>query len=155
MIVEHTFVTTLDAERAFALASELLAPLRFRSEPADKPGARQWRRGARSARKSRGLSDMPSRVRMEFDRGRVVVAAALEHPGARAPALPAKLAVGLTVALERALAGRAALSAARADCVKLDAILIARDWWRDAAFFALAGVVALSILGMMLYTVTR
>jgi hypothetical protein len=103
MMVEHTFVTTSTAPAALSAASELLAALRF--EPTGPLGetSREWRRGRPTAARARGLSDLPQRIRIDFDRGRVSVAGSLEVRHQRQLRAGEPL-VAITVALENLLA---------------------------------------------------
>ncbi len=156
MIVEHSFVTTLDPADAFALAEELLTPLRFRPE-ADAEGSpsRSWRRGAATPGKARGQGDIPTRVRMDFDRGRVVVAASVESRGMDAPRNPKLLAVGITLALERALAHGHPLAEARADCDRYHTRMAGRDFFRNAFLITSLALAIAMIIALIAVSASR
>lgn len=210
MIVEHTFITTLDPDRAFALAEELLGPLRFQPEPAPHahqnghahapsgpghgavngtangaaspgvpyptdagspqvsvaappttaatipaPASRSWKRGARRPGRANGQGDIPTRVRMDFDRGRVVVAASVDAPGMDTPRLPKLLAVGITLALERILAHGHTTADARADCERYSRGMVRRDQVRNAILLSLIGLVVATIAALIAFAPFR
>ncbi|MBC8105046.1 MAG: hypothetical protein H7Z14_00525 [Anaerolineae bacterium] len=84
MVIEHTFVTTLDAPQAMHAASEMLGRRGFVSETGSgfTVGQAQWdrldmRRGKKAAR-AKSVSELPQRVHVGWDRGRVTVAMAIE-----------------------------------------------------------------------------
>jgi hypothetical protein len=125
MIVEHTFVTVQPREAVFGAAEELLARLAFRRST--EPGAgRAWCRGHDAANRAHYLNDLPQRVRMDFDRGHVAVAAAVDM-GNRRHELPQQLMVALTLALERALALAQPMTQAREDVDRIHARILKRD----------------------------
>ncbi len=187
MIVEHSFVTTLDPADAFALAEELLTPLRFVPEgspesrgthnspslrlsvssslPQDSSliahrsslssASRSWRRGAATPGKARGQGDIPTRVRMDFDRGRVVVAASVEARGMDAPRNPKLLAVGITLALERALALGHPLAEARADCDRYHTRMAGRDFFRNAFLITSLAIAVAMIVALIAVSASR
>jgi hypothetical protein len=81
MIVEHTFVTTHDAQDALDLSGDLLARLEFGASEAVAQAEpdhhwREWRRGAKHER-TRYLCRKPTRIRLEFDRGRITAGIAI------------------------------------------------------------------------------
>jgi hypothetical protein len=84
LVIEHTFVTTLDSHDALALASDMLSRRGFESE--GESGFQlgegwttlQMRRGKKSASRAKSLAECPQQVRLEWDRGRVSVAAVME-----------------------------------------------------------------------------
>jgi hypothetical protein len=76
MIVEHTFVSTLEVAACEQRTRDLLQACGFREEAATSGGL-EFRRGAKSPNKARRPDDVPQSVRVEFDRGRVVFAASL------------------------------------------------------------------------------
>jgi hypothetical protein len=88
MVIEHTFITTLEAEAAMSAASAFLAARGFRVEPqtafipvtAGGPShtrAMELTRGVANPVRAKGVGDLPQRVRLEWDRGRVSVAASI------------------------------------------------------------------------------
>ncbi len=90
MVVEHTFVTTLPPTEAMHAAAEFLSARGFTSASAPRAfaigdaGAGVWdqlevRRGRDplSAGRARHLLQLPQQVRLEWDRGRVTVAASI------------------------------------------------------------------------------
>ncbi len=184
MIVEHSFVTTLDRDRAFSVADELLGTLRFTPEsapastgptvaelraarsditsalrfdggPTHRQTTRAWRRGAKRPSGARGQNDLPTRVRMDFDRGRVVVAASVDAPGMDTPKLPRLLAVGVTLALESALCKGAAIPDARAECDRYQTSMASRDRLRTIVIFSLIGLVIASLASLIVFSPFR
>lgn len=86
MLVEHTFVTTLDAPEAMTEASRLLQQFGFvaKAQTGFQIGgvwnALEVARGAAKFRYRKGVVEWPQNVRVEWDRGRVDVAAAITPP---------------------------------------------------------------------------
>jgi hypothetical protein len=125
MIVEHTFVTALPADEAFAAADKIIGPLAFRCE-SSSGSLRAWRRGQAEETRARQLDDLPQTLRMEFDRGRVAVAAAVDL-GRRTHTLPPQLMVALTLALERALVLGHPIATASEDVTRIHTSIQRRD----------------------------
>jgi len=80
MLVEHTFITTLDEEPAFTRASEYLGRWGFSLEERGA-GRLVMRRGLKTSKKTVSFDRLPQTVEFEFDRGRVTVVAAIQEPG--------------------------------------------------------------------------
>ena len=83
MVIEHNFVTTLPPSQALTRAWEYLAPRGFERIDSQRfdIAATRWttlemRRGSKSA--GRNVVKLPQTVRLEWDRGRITVAAAIE-----------------------------------------------------------------------------
>ncbi|HYE31893.1 MAG TPA: hypothetical protein VEH27_10720 [Methylomirabilota bacterium] len=80
MIVEHTFVTTLDEARAFQVAADFLAQRGFIPSPQREDAAPANRssltmsRGKKSEGRARSVAELPQALHLEYDRGRVTVA---------------------------------------------------------------------------------
>jgi hypothetical protein len=104
MVIEHTFITTMEADEAlWAIANFLAARGGFATVPdtgfapitaADAvpaPRAVELSRGVTNPARAKGIADLPQRVRVEWDRGRVSVAASItpknEKTTRRAPYL--------------------------------------------------------------------
>jgi hypothetical protein len=85
MVVEHTFVTTLEAPEAMRAVGTMLAELGFVAEVqnafAIEPAwnSIDMRRGKAKTRRG-GMLKWPQQVRVEWDRGRVDVAVAVYPP---------------------------------------------------------------------------
>ena len=86
MLVEHTFVTTMDAPDAMRQAAEFLGEFGFVAQ-ADRAfqmgqtwNALEVRRGSTRRRWRSPMRDWPQQVRVEWDRGRVGVAASMSPP---------------------------------------------------------------------------
>jgi hypothetical protein len=110
MIVEHAFITTRDGAEVQASARDLLSMLGFSptgpSGPA-RPDHLDLSRGRRHARQAvYRLELQPQRVRIEFDRGRVTVAASIE-PHGRPDNLHRELLVMLATLIEERVVGGA------------------------------------------------
>lgn len=75
MVVEHSFVTVLDRERALERAAVFLDAIGFQPQQREQAWL-SMRRGKRSPH-PRDLATLPQSVRLEFDRGRVTVAAGI------------------------------------------------------------------------------
>jgi hypothetical protein len=123
MVVEHVFVTTLDAPVALHLCTDYLQQRGFAArEQQTFPVGGEWTateltRGKKNAARAKNVRDVPQTVRIEFDRGRVTVALAIgfnaawggggfgtvtEQPAKMA--LHARLLHVIAVGLERLLA---------------------------------------------------
>ena len=88
MVIEHVFVTTLDAPDALRLASEFLTANGFvvQGQGAFQLGG--WTsievtRGRANAARAKSIEELPQRVKVEWDRGRVTVAAYIQAFGGR------------------------------------------------------------------------
>jgi hypothetical protein len=82
-------VTTLEAHDAMNAAMQFLSRHGFMNEQRQGfvVGQEQWnvldmRRGASNARKAKSVKDLPQRVHLEYDRGRITVAASIEPSAA-------------------------------------------------------------------------
>jgi hypothetical protein len=110
MVVEHTFITTLEAEPTMRAALAFLQQFGF--VPGGPGGFRlandPWtslnvRRGKSSVSKAANAVELPQTVRLEWDRGRVTVAAAMELPNKQLP-IHQSMLINITLALEEILA---------------------------------------------------
>jgi hypothetical protein len=84
MVVEHTFITTLEGHDALRMAWELLLSRGFSPLPQQEmaarppaPNAVELRRGRENPERAKSIVELPQFVRVEWDRGRVVVAASI------------------------------------------------------------------------------
>lgn len=109
MIIEHSFITQLDAAVALARAQGLLAAAGY--APAPKPGDAwlEYQRG--KTKRGVGPAEQLHRVRMRFDRQRIEVAIAAETVRKPTP-VDAGLAVELATALQKHLGEGATMEAA-------------------------------------------
>ena len=85
MVIEHTFVTTLPSAKAMGAASEMLGKAGFVAEKQDgfRLGETDWnslqmKRGKKRAARAKDPTECPQRIRLDWDRGRVTVAASIE-----------------------------------------------------------------------------
>ncbi len=105
-MIEHSFVTTLPPEQAMGMASAFLTRGGFVAEADgafDLAGGGRWttlqlRRGRKTTARARGPIDSPQRVRLEWDRGRVTVAASIDPPVNRTRPFLYGGVIGLAVA---------------------------------------------------------
>jgi hypothetical protein len=88
MVVEHTFVTTLEPADALHRASEFLARHGFSAVTTGgfAVGDTQWTglkmsRGKKLARSAKSVSQLPQMLRLDYDRGRVTLAISITPSG--------------------------------------------------------------------------
>ena len=122
MLVEHKFVTTAEQEAAFQAVEMFLTEIGFGVEYRSGPALR-FRRGREKAHPKYSPVEWPQAVHVEFDRGRVSVAASLTEFRQRKPEMEGLL-VALVTCIEGLLAmgsslddarGQYAMAAARVD----------------------------------------
>jgi len=108
MIVEHAFISTRDGAEVQASARDLLLTLGFSptvTSAPPTPDCLDLSRGRRHARQAvYRLDRQPQRVRVEFDRGRVTIAASIE-PHGRPHDLHRELLLLLATLIEQRVAG--------------------------------------------------
>lgn len=120
MVIEHSVVTTLEAAHAIEACARLLTPLGFKpvtpepAGPAPSHAARdpdlppiesaEWSRGVRRQSFRMGVGNVAQHVRVDFDRGRLSIAASIATPG-RPPKRLRELHLELADALGRAAQG--------------------------------------------------
>jgi hypothetical protein len=139
VIVEHTFVTTRPEPEAFATAGELMSLLKFSPAPDPSPASREWSRGRRDARQTGFMSNLPQRLRINFDRGRISVAGSVELRNKKQ--LEARdTMVAITVALEHLLAHGQSLATSAADVLAKQAWIARMDRRRK---YVILGMVAI------------
>ncbi len=78
MILEHTFVTTFDDAKVIQQIDAIFVAMRFMREPGE-PLHRQYHNGRSNPRTARKISDLPIRVWVNCDRGRISLAASIEE----------------------------------------------------------------------------
>ena len=102
MLVEHVFVTTKEAPEALSAALGFLQRLGFAVQSRTQTGL-EVQRGLGKPARAKRISDLPQRARLEFDRGRVTLAASVrEHR--KAERLHAEMLTALAEGLELLLA---------------------------------------------------
>ena len=170
MIVEHVFITTLDGPDALGLAWEFLAYGGFSGFVDPTAGSRPQnsldvRRGRESAGKARSIDELPQRVRVDWDRGRVTVAASIEYfqqgsfstgsrnePPAHSPKIRPHIELMHAVVggLEAVLANRMPLDEARRHWSELEARLraesAAKRRRRNIILWSIFGAIVLFIV---------
>jgi hypothetical protein len=148
MVVEHSFVTTLDAPQALQAASAFLAQRGFVSAntsafPMTDPTwtSLKMTRG-KTTRRARSISELPQSLRLDFDRGRVTLALSITpsaawgagsfysepKPTSKRLRLHRELLAAIATALESLLAHRAPAPQAAApwDTVEAEVARVAR-----------------------------
>jgi hypothetical protein len=85
LVVEHSFVTTLSGHDALSTATTLLSRIGFAADSQGGAVANeveqmsiQMKRGKKTVRLASSPLEYPQRIRIDWDRGRVVVAASIE-----------------------------------------------------------------------------
>lgn len=79
MLLEYSFITTAEQSEAFQFASDVMAVLGFLHDPMAGANSLSWSRGVKVGRKAKKLHEVPQRVMLSFDRGRITVAATIEE----------------------------------------------------------------------------
>ena len=177
MVIEHTFVTTLDAAETTQRARELLTSRGFR--PRSSTGGAEtgsgshleFYRGTTAAKSAKSVSELPQVVRMDLDRGRVTVAISIEASATWGGAsgwggpserpqkmtLHTRLLTAIANALEAVLARglEAPEATAEWDKVERDVTIAAEDVARAGRrrLIALLVVLGLIIVGIVLLVV--
>ena len=144
MIIEHAFITTLEAQDALGLAHEYLAGGGFAATngaaPPSAPGPSRLdvTRGRANAARAKSIDELPQRMTLEWDRGRVTVAVLIEYfqagsftagsrrePPAHSPKLKnhVELMYAVIGGLEAVLARRLPVDEARRPWAELEARL--------------------------------
>ena len=100
MLLEHEFVTTMPEADAIEAATAVLHRLDF--EPTLAEGRLTGRRGKPSKTSVKRVRDLPQSISIAFDRGRVELAALLEHRGKSKPIHRERLLL-LTETIETAM----------------------------------------------------
>ncbi len=77
MLVEHSFVTTLESGEALDRIQEVIVELDFRIERRTDSHLTA-RRGLKSPARARSLRDLPQGLQADFDRGRIDMAISVE-----------------------------------------------------------------------------
>jgi len=80
MVIEHTFVTTLEQADALQTAESFLNARGFTPEQSIANGSStmlHMRRGTTNAAKAHSVAELPQFIRIDFDRGRVALAASI------------------------------------------------------------------------------
>ena len=139
MLVEHTFVTTLDMGEAMGLAHGFLRRLGFRLKSVT-PNAIQGVRG-RKRPTSRKVKLLPQSVDLTYDRGRVTVAATIMPRGRKGRPIYGDLMTSLARGLEMLLVDRAPEDQAGAEWARIHS-QTPRIW----SVLDIIGIACLSIL---------
>ncbi len=161
MVVEHTFVTTLPPQEALKKASQFLARGGFvaKSQTAFALDQTAWttidvRRGKTTSTKSSAIPDLPQQIRLEWDRGRVSVAASIadRHSVKKRSALLLSIVIGL----ENLLAKGQSEDQAVGEWYRIDSELRRSGRWYKYRRWLLAVLVAGVWIGIViLITLSR
>lgn len=82
MVIEHVFITTLDAPQTLKLASDFLTARGFTAANQGAFQIGEWTtlemtRGRNKPQQAKSVEELPQRLRLQWDRGRVTVAASI------------------------------------------------------------------------------
>ncbi len=182
MVIEHTFVTTMEPAETMRAAAELLGRRGFTNiaGSAFAVGSAEWntlemRRGKTKAAQAKNIAQLPQTAHLEWDRGRVSVALAIEPNAvwgggsfsigfgldAASPQgkpkkmkLHTELLMAIANALERVLARREAAEALMAEWDRVEAEIhraARRRIWRNAIIVTLflliaGGLITLAVM---------
>lgn len=111
MIVEHSFVTILEPARAFDRIEGFLGAYGFTRLGQPTPMIRDYSRGKKNTNAAVYLKDIPQKIRVEFDRGRISFAASIDFRRKEDPLLR-DFMVSLAIGLDKFLEGQLALAIA-------------------------------------------
>ncbi len=147
MLVEHSFVTTTEADSAIDQAAQLLQMMGFKIS-SRSPQSLEVRRG-RANPNTPKIRLLPQQVRLVFDRGRIDVAASMTCRGGKTLPVHISFMTALVRALEDLLVARMPMQEAAADWMRLEALNPRHRTGMDYL-----GLVLLSILlGLLALTV--
>lgn len=156
MLVEHTFVTTLEQKEALQRAARFLQNLGFRLD-SQADDSIQAKRG-RKQPSSRKLRRLPQLVRVGFDRGRVTVAASIKARAKKEMPVHAELMRALATGLQRLLADALAPEEAAGPFRTLEArtpnVWLARDvlsilLWMVLVLVVVGAILACTMVAMI------
>ncbi|HOI55601.1 MAG TPA: hypothetical protein PLP01_10160 [Phycisphaerae bacterium] len=102
MLVEHSFVTTYEADMAMQMVVTFLETLEFRIQHATSSEVKAV--SGRDQATSRKVIKLPQAVQVKYDRGRVSIAAGIMPRQDKERAIHAELMTSLAVGLQRLLA---------------------------------------------------
>ena len=118
MLVEHTFITTLDGPDAIELAWGFLSEFGFAKVDRDDRSL-HVSRGRPKPKSDLSVSDLPQAVRLEYDRGRVDLAVTVSEYK-KVEAAHREMALSLVHGLEQMLAHDGDLDKARGRMVSAE-----------------------------------
>jgi hypothetical protein len=119
MLVEHTFITTMDSETALARAAEILDACGF-TICEQESGRMMAERGRQSPSAARTVHELPQRVRLDYDRGRITLAL-LARANRKPGPLLSEMLLTLARAVEQYVGGGLSQAEARCDWEDLSA----------------------------------
>ncbi len=153
MVVEDYFVTTLPAGEALSVTQAILSADGFRDivGAAQNPNAGAsllyMKRGKPMLQRKASVRDLPQEIRLEYDRGRVNIAASIHRRGKERYA-HAELLIALLTTIRLLLTGQLPIEQARATLSELESELDARTPIPQSAAYILAGVL-LAVLAIL------
>lgn len=137
MVIEHSFVTTLEAAPAMEAAHATLRRHGFARSTFGAADSVELRRGKTSASRAKTVAELPQAVRIHWDRGRVTMALSIDNYamwGAQASLtgssnskklkLHTELLTAIAVALEKVLVHRLPIEMAAADWDRIEKDII-------------------------------
>jgi hypothetical protein len=186
VVIEHAFISTMPPAELFAAAGAFLSERGFQAQAqaafvmGGQWDALEMARGAPSAFKAKNIAEYPTRVRIEWDRGRVVVAARIDsknekqEKGIPRPVLPSQINLDrakvidalacvlstITFSIE-ALLSRRDEEAADVEWTLLDKGLQKRALSRRSGinpmtiFFVIGGIVFVAIIVLIVILITN
>lgn len=113
MLLEHSFVTTRDVGPVMEDTKEMLSSFGFAIEMRDEHSLQVWR-GLPNPARAKNPNQLPQKVRVEFDRGRVIVAALIEERNRKFGRFSADMMTALASCLEGMLCEGRSLQEVRA-----------------------------------------
>ncbi len=150
MLVEHSFITTIDQADALNKASMMLVELGFTPEMQSDARIVSFRRGALNARQTKKMHQSPQRVMVEFDRGRISFAATMEEvPQFRKHRrVLESCLVALATLLEKCLAG-CVLGEVRGEWDAIHVEMARQDKSRRRLIIVVWSIIAVILIGVI------
>jgi hypothetical protein len=104
MLVEHSFVTTLDEAQVYRQANEFLLRAGFSMEGSLEADSVVYQRGKKKGGFYKHFAELPQRVHIGFDRGRVNLAASI-HESGKVHQAHRDMVLGIVTGLEKYIVG--------------------------------------------------
>jgi hypothetical protein len=175
MVVEHEFVTTLDGVAALTAASRFLNAGGFAGQDsAFLVGETQWttlemKRGRKAAARAKSIVELPQRIILNYDRGRVTVAASItashiwggnanftvgfgvdaSNESPKKMVMHQQLLIAIANGLEGAIGKGQADDVARADWLRAEQVIEAAAKKRKRRNLIIAGIIILFFAGLI------
>lgn len=114
MLVEHSFVTTIDGEQALERAGEFLSSVGYQLVSSTPGKEILYRRGNEAIRHLTNFNDLPQQTHVSFDRGRLDIASSV-HEFKKVDPLHRKLMMAVVNGLESYIVHAITLDQARSE----------------------------------------